>query len=490
MKAKEKILIVLVSVVIALISYVLFLGGYYSIDTERITSQGYINYALSDAYIRDGRLFPALILSLIGIINPSYKIVYIVSLLIAIFILSISVLQIYKIINYYKKIEKKGIKIVAFLISYLYIFNFVQIDIMQFIESSFIAASILLYIFSIKKTIIENNKKSGFIFALIGIFFYQGTITMYIATSFLVCLLETKNINKEFFKKIIPSAIITIFISVINMIIVNLIPHITGMQLTNRLNNANYLNNFAYNIKNRLLTVLVNTCGYFIDYLWIILNLVIILILFIYGIKKKKPNIAINLLIIWFVYILSTFVMFFVQRNIQNSVRVLLPIGESISAILIYLICATQIFEEKIYYKNVLTVILIFYFCINMYNTINITKQCKVANEIDISFALKMKEEIRDLEKDGHNIDYYCISYTCNGDRIKEYNYSNITYNNSFYLLGIYTSRMLDYYMGGGFYLKSKLAEQKVIEKYFDNPSDQEVQMKLIDNTLYVLIDF
>ena len=178
------------------------------------------------------------------------------------------------------------------------------------------------------------------------------------------------------------------------------------------------------------------------------------------------------------------------QRNIQNAIRVLLPIGESISALLIYLICATQIFEEKICYRNMLIVILIFYFCINIYNTISITMQFKLANKIDISFALKMKEEIRNLEKDGHNVDYYCISYTCNGNRLKEYNYSNITYNNSLYLLGIYTNRMLDYYMGGEFKLKNRLAEQEVIEKYFDNPSDQELQMKAIDNTLYVVIDF
>ena len=65
MKTKEKIIIVLISIIIAGISYWYFLGGYYSLDTYRIISQGYIDYALKDAYVKDGRLFLAGIISLI-----------------------------------------------------------------------------------------------------------------------------------------------------------------------------------------------------------------------------------------------------------------------------------------------------------------------------------------------------------------------------------------------------------------------------------------
>ena len=41
MKTKEKLIIVLLSIVIAGISYWFFWDGYYSIDTYRIISQGY-----------------------------------------------------------------------------------------------------------------------------------------------------------------------------------------------------------------------------------------------------------------------------------------------------------------------------------------------------------------------------------------------------------------------------------------------------------------
>ena len=105
MKTKEKLIIVLLSIVIAGISYWFFWDGYYSIDTYLPNDyyEKYSDYALKDAYIRDGRLFLAGIVSLVGIINPSYKVWYIINLAIAIFISAITVLQLYMIINHYKK---------------------------------------------------------------------------------------------------------------------------------------------------------------------------------------------------------------------------------------------------------------------------------------------------------------------------------------------------------------------------------------------------
>lgn len=66
MKTKEKVIIIVCALIIGIISYLLFFQGYYSIDTHRIESQGYTDYALQDAYIRDGRLFLALIIRTAG----------------------------------------------------------------------------------------------------------------------------------------------------------------------------------------------------------------------------------------------------------------------------------------------------------------------------------------------------------------------------------------------------------------------------------------
>ena len=49
MKTKEKLIIVLLSIVIAGIRYWFFWDGYYSIDKYRIISQVYTDYELKDA---------------------------------------------------------------------------------------------------------------------------------------------------------------------------------------------------------------------------------------------------------------------------------------------------------------------------------------------------------------------------------------------------------------------------------------------------------
>ena len=57
MKTREKIIISLIAIILGIISYVYFLDGYYSIDTEWIYTRGIFDYATKDAYIKNGRLF-------------------------------------------------------------------------------------------------------------------------------------------------------------------------------------------------------------------------------------------------------------------------------------------------------------------------------------------------------------------------------------------------------------------------------------------------
>ena len=146
MKTREKIIIFLIAIILGTISYVYFLDGYYSIDTEWIYTRGIFDYATKDAYIRDGRFFSAIIFILFSFMNLSIKKIYIINLLASILISSISVVKIYKIINKYKNLEKTYLKIIAFMISYIFIFNFTQINIMLFIDSAIINASILFLI--------------------------------------------------------------------------------------------------------------------------------------------------------------------------------------------------------------------------------------------------------------------------------------------------------------------------------------------------------
>lgn len=348
MKTKEKLIIVLLSIVIAGISYCFFWDGYYSIDTYRIISQGYTDYALKDAYIRDGRLFLAGIVSLVGIINPSYKVWYIINLAITIFISAITVLQLYMIINHYKKAKNTKNKCIYFLVSFLFIFNFVQIDTMQFIEAFAIATSVLLYILSLKNTVINKNKKMGFIYAILGMLWYQGTVTIYIATAFLMCLLENKKINKEFFKKILSPAIIIIISAILSSLIVSIVPYITKLELTERFPSVEkYMNILKRNIM-QMDNLLIDCCGYFPKYIFISASLLILIVIFVYGIKHKNITQPINALIVFYIYIVSIFIFFPIQ-SIELCFRCALSLGAAIPALFIYMICNMEMLEGKKY---------------------------------------------------------------------------------------------------------------------------------------------
>lgn len=263
----------------------------------------------------------------------------------------------YEIIQYYKKTKKKVLKILIFLISFLYVFNFMQVDVMQFIESFAISISILFYVLSIKHIIIKQNKKLGFIYALLGILFYNGTITVYIVTAFLICLLENKKINKEFFKKILPAAGIIISVTLINILIVFLVPFFTELNITNRVNGILTKTRLITRLK-RITEIYTNNLGFFYNYLWFIINFILIIIVFIYGIKYKKIDKSIELFILFNVYALSNIIM--ILFGFMG--RTTLPIGECISALFIYILCNTYIYEKTKIYRALITTILILYF--------------------------------------------------------------------------------------------------------------------------------
>ena len=488
MKIKEKIIIVVLSIIIAGISYWYFWDGYYSIDTYRIISQGYIDYALKDAYIRDGRLFLAGIVSLIGIINPSYKMLYIINLVLAIFISSITVLLVYKIINHYKEAKNTKFKCLYFLVSYLFIFNFVQIDIMQFIEAFAIVTSILFYLLSLQNTIIYNSKKRGFIYAILGMLWYQGTVTMYIATAFLMCLLETKKINTEFLKRILTPAIVIVISTIFSALIVGIVPYITGLELTDRLpSEGNFINRIVRNVKG-IGNIFTDCYGYFIQYIFIIFSILILVKLFIYGATNKKIEIFINGLLLFLVYIASIMIFFPIQP-IDLCIRSLVSIGECIPALFIYIICNTEILEKTKLYKYILTAIITIYFIINIYNTIKVTNEFKLANKLDEKFVNSIGVEIEKLQSQGINVQKYAVYYTTNGVRLENLYNSEITFYNSLYLLARDFNSMFEIYGDKDIKLEKQFADKEIIDKYFENPSDEEIQIKYIDDILYVVVD-
>lgn len=483
MNKKTKIMLLVISVILSAGILCFFLTGYYSIDTERIYFQGYTDYAIKDAYIRDGRFISAIIFVIVGIFNPEIKTMHMISLIISIFILSICVIHIYDIIERCKNSKNRKEKIIMFLLSYTYIFNFLIVDILRFVDSFVIATSILCFIIAIKKIVIEKKQKIGFFLTLLGVICYQGTIPVYIATAVLVSILKNKKINKEFFKNILPCAI-SIFVSaLISLILVNLVPVITGMELTGKLANKNFWDMIQQNISEMDETVFYSFY-LFPPYVWIGISMVIVLTSIIVGIQKKKIVFSINVLWVFMIYIFAVLIMFPIQ-NIQMIPRVALVIGQTVSGVLIYIFCAEFGETESKFYKNFLLVIIIVYFMITMFSILKSTYDLKLANTLDKNFSQAIENEIERLEEQGIAIHKIGIRYTENGENIKKY--SKLTRRDSLYIVG-YTLQRYEFYTGRKISSRVQDFTEELEEKCFKE-SEEEIQFYNREDVLYILIN-
>lgn len=483
MSKKTKIILFAISVVISIGISCFFLTGYYSVDTERIYFQGYTDYATKDAYIRDGRFISAIIFLIVGIFNPTIKTMHIISLILSIFILSVAVVQIYECITRYKKSDTKKTKIFTFLLSYTYIFSFIVADIFQFVDSFVISLSILCFIIASKKIVIERHWKIGFILTLLGVICYQGTIPVFIATATLITILESKGINKEFFKRILPCAIAIFVSALISVILVNLIPVITGMEISGRLAGINFIQRIKTNLST-MHTVIFYTFKLFPPYMWIALSMIIIILSVIVGIEKKVLPFSANVLFIFLIHIFSLLVMLPIQ-DILKAPRVAYVIGQAISGIVIYIYCNNFGEMKSKWYKNLIIAIMIIYFVITIVSIFKSTYDLKLANRIDEKFSQAIETEIERLEEQGITITKLGMRHVGNGENIGKY--SELVRENSFSILGLYTIRTLQFYTGRVIESGVQDFTDEFINEHFDQ-TDEELQFYNTEDTLYILI--
>lgn len=484
MKQKKNIILFIVTMILSLIVLSFFVTGYYSIDTLRIHSQGYINYATKDAYIRDGRLFSALIFVIVGLINPEMIVMYIINIVMAIAILSLCVIQIYHLIERHKTLEKPQHKVIAFMLSYTYIFNFLIVDILKFIDSFMIATSILLFIIAIKKIVIEKKNKIGFLLTILGVICYQGTIPVYVATAIFITLLENKKINKEYFKRIMPCAISIIIAALLSVAIVNLVPIITQMEMTNRVTEIEVGEYLQENLMS-MNRIIFYSFYMFPPYVWIGISLLIICLSMIVEIRKKKIQFSINVLFLFMTFVGALLIMFPIQL-LWGAARVSLVLGQVISAMLIYIYCTNFEKQKMNWFEKIIVCITTIYFVITIISIVNSTYEYKLGNQIDKGFSEKIENEIVELEKQGIEIHKIGIRYALNDQKNVEY--GRLVFEQSTYLKGLYSVILHEYYTGRKLESVQNFTDE-LENTYFENPSDEELQFKNIGDVLYILVD-
>lgn len=189
-----------------------FLNMHYAGDTYYIINGGYENYAINRS-LNDGRLFMCLIELFANAVHMPIQVFVILTLFFALLISCISVIVLKNIIIKYKPTKNKYLQILALVISYFTIFNFMYLENMYFVECIVMSASILFHIIS-ADILVSRNKhyiiKSAF-FTVISIFMYQGMVGFFLSITLLFSFLKNSKNIKEYIRDLISSGLISVF---------------------------------------------------------------------------------------------------------------------------------------------------------------------------------------------------------------------------------------------------------------------------------------
>lgn len=189
----------------------------YSVDTYLLLSSPKMGYVME--YLSSGRIFTCGFFFILGFLQVPHYIMYLLSYLLAIFLSTVSIYELNKVLDKYV-----SNKILSCIISIAIIINPFIIELWLFIETGIMMLSILASVEAFKyfdKYLEKYDKKylkKSFIWMIIGLFSYQGTIALFIALSIISIINKKKDFIKNNFIMLliygIPTVINYLFILV------------------------------------------------------------------------------------------------------------------------------------------------------------------------------------------------------------------------------------------------------------------------------------
>ena len=472
---KNVILLLAITFIISIISYINFVPGYFSIDTAKIVGFGYLKYGIQYS-LYDGRIFMFLICYIAEIIKIDIKEFNIILLISSLFISSVSVIIVYETIKKIKPPKTIYMNVILFLISYCYIFHFMYIDSMQFAECIIMSMSVLFYIIAAKKIMLQNEKKQGFLFSLLGILLYRGTISIFITTSILFALINNKNKTKELFLKAMYILKITVCLILIDYLIITVIDKNIETIQSSRLN-IEIVENILQMIS-ELPYLIINNLDLFPKYLNAVLTLMIFIIIYVYEFKNKKIKEFYLAILILAVCYCSSLVLSLLHSEQIHSIngRVFTSFGASISALMIFLYIKTDIFKTN----KIISVLVILYFTINLINTLYITNLLEQENNIDRQFSYEIERNINNYkEQTNKQITKFAICYIEN----KKRNFNDKKILRNMKEMGLYNASVYQMYTGKK--LERVYVDLDIINEIF---KENDTDMVCIEDRIYIPI--
>ncbi len=525
-KEKKKNIILFAALFfITILIYWNYITMHYATDTYNIINVGYTRYAIEWS-LKDGRIF----MSLIGLIANKLQIpitIYVIGLLvIAIFISCIATIKLKDIILKYKKTDHLYYEIIATIIAYVTIFNFMYVENMYFVECAVMAMSIFCFLLAADFLVEQKSywHIKSILLVVLGVICYQGTIGFFMALVFLFSIIKYKNQFKKVFLDLIKCGVISLIAVGINVLLVSYIGKIIGIEQTRISSISSIWNNIEY-IFSHISIILTETCGLFPKYFLLGFVFLVFLITIFYYVgnfvrnfwsnkvklhqsvrlrsnlhmwrshfsyewKNSNKNLNIPKMIFITIFTIATsFVIFLMTLSSYYTGRLRFCIGALIGILMIYLYTQTEIFERKGIAQICIQGTLFLYLVCNIYECVDLTYQHKMVNQLEKQEVYKINEDMIQYEmKNDIKIEYICI-VTITGQNQKAYykeieNQSVLTYNairsdwSTDGVINFYTGRNLK---------KTKITQEELIaymEKIKSGENQKEYEC--IGNTLVI----
>ena len=499
-RTKKDIIIFIIIFLSSIIIYNQYITMHYATDTYNIMNIGYVQYAQNNSFI-DGRIFMGILDIFANCINMPINVMVISFTIIALFISSIAVIILKNMMLSLKNTDNKLLEIIAIMISYITIFNFMYVENLYFVEAIVMSISILLYILAVRE-IIEKEKYyylKSLILSILATFFYQGTIGLLVMYGFVFSITKNKGNTKEIIKDMFIIISIVFISFLINMIQINITSNIIGTE-QKRLEGIKNLIYCTKNVLSKFLIMVVddiilNCCGLFPKSLMVLYIAAILIISMIYEVKYKEEKILIKIIEIMILSILITTAMCIISIGSYDTGRIHNNIGALIGIIYIFIFCDSNMFDKNKTIQAISLGILLTYIVMTIVNISSLLTQHKIVNSLEKEQCEKLEEYIQNYEKENNTKVEEAKYFKLNN--MKDYGFFNsipnkfsvLTYNgvactwSSIGTINFYTNRNFKNERLG-------ILENKVFfEEYLQlRKEGYDKNFVIIDNILYFMV--
>ena len=108
-----------------------------------------------------------------------------------------------------------------------------------------------------------------------------------------------------------------------------------------------------------------------------------------------------------------------------------------------------------------------------------------MSNVLDGNFVKQIENKI--CEEYGKNVE--SVDFAIVYRNYENINYNEITYKNSLFLNGSFTTYMLNFYMNKKIELNRQVYDENVVLENFGEKNEKKVEMKRVGDVLYIVVE-